>query len=207
MLSYFSTDVTTSIIGKTILRLYGGIFETSTNVDLDIISKKTGQSIKVIISALKKMERDEVIDLLLKITDATITFLKPREDDKTINVIAKEVETLNKKKKKQVASVLKYVENNITCRSVQLANYFGDLEAENCGICSVCASEKNTASKNEMKLISEKIIQLLEEKEMDARELSEKSTFAPKKIIHVLRLLLDKGKVKLNTKNQYYLHS
>jgi|TARA_R100000306_G_scaffold14139_4_gene17061 ATP-dependent DNA helicase RecQ len=207
VLEYFSNDITASVIGKTILRLYGGIFEMPTGIDLEVISKKTGQSVTTIISVLQKMERDEVIDLLLKITDATITFLKPREDDKTINVIAKEIENLNQKKKKQVASVLHYIENNKVCRSVQLARYFGDLEAENCGICSVCASQKKTASKNELKLISEKILQLLEENEMDARELSEKSTFATEKIIYVLRLLLDNGKIKLNTKNQYYIHS
>ncbi len=207
VLDYFSSDVTVSVIGKTILRLYGGIFEMPTGINLDVISKKTGQSVTTIISALQKMERDEVIDLLLKITDATITFLKPREDDKTINVIAKEVENLNEKKKRQVASVLSYTENNKVCRSVQLARYFGDEEAQSCGICSVCATQKNTASKNELKHISEKILQLLEESEMDARELSEKSTFTKEKIVHVLRLLLDNGKIKLNTKNQYYIHS
>ncbi|WP_339698233.1 ATP-dependent DNA helicase RecQ [uncultured Marixanthomonas sp.] len=207
VLDYFSGDITTSVIGKTILRLYGGIFEMPTGVDLDVISKKTGQSVTVIISVLQKMERDDVIDLLLKVTDATITFLKPREDDKTINVIAKEIEALNEKKRKQVASVLQYVENTKECRSVQLVRYFGDVEANVCGVCSVCASQKKVASKSEMKLISEKILQLLEEKEMDGRELSEKSTFATEKMIHVLRLLLDNGKIKLNTKNQYYIHS
>lgn len=207
VLDYFTTDMKASIIGKTILRLYGGIFETPTHIDLDIISKKTGQSIEVIISVLQKLERDEIISLLLKVTDATITFLKPREDDKTINVVAKEVRVLNKKKKKQVAAVLHYVENNKECRSVQLARYFGDIEAKVCGICSVCASQKLSTSKDESILIAEKIIQLLEEKEMDARELSEKSTFTSEKIIYVLRLMLDKGTVKLNTKNQFYLNS
>ncbi|PVW13932.1 RecQ family ATP-dependent DNA helicase [Marixanthomonas spongiae] len=206
VLKYFSGDPTASIIGKTILRLYGGIFEMPTGINLELVSKKTGQSVAAIISALQKMERDGVIELLLKITDATITFLKPREDDKTINVIAKEVKNLNEKKKRQVASVVQYIENDRECRSVQLVSYFGDVEAKTCGICSVCASQKNTASKSEMEHISEKIFQLLEERDMDARELKEKSTFATEKLIYALRLLLESGKVKLNTKNQYYLH-
>lgn len=205
ILPYFKTDTTLSAIGKTILRLYGGIFETPTVVNLDLIASKTGQTISQIVKVLEKMKTDAVIDLTLRITDASITFLVPREDDKTINRIAKEVELLNDKKTKQVASVLRYIENDTTCRSLQLVRYFGEVNNEPCGICSVCASQKNTASKKEIKLIAEKIIALLEESEMSSRELSEKSIFTEAKILYVLRLMLDAQKIRLNTKNQYYL--
>ncbi|MGB0949575.1 MAG: RecQ family ATP-dependent DNA helicase, partial [Marinirhabdus sp.] len=81
VLRYFSENSRVSPIGKSILRMYGGIFETGTNIDLQLIATKTGQTTAGIISMLKQMERDGVIFLVLKETDAAITFLKPREDD------------------------------------------------------------------------------------------------------------------------------
>lgn len=206
VLQYFEKDITTSVIGKTILRIYGGIFEMPTAINLDLIVNKTGQPIETVISILKKMERDQVVEMTLQITDATLTFLVPREDDKTINVISREVEALNRKKKAQVNSVLNYIANTKTCRSVQLVTYFGETTASKCGICSVCKTQTKKLSKTEMQQLAEQILALLEEAELTSREISERLTFAETDILKVLRLLMDAEKINANPKNQYYLN-
>ncbi|WP_317619472.1 RecQ family ATP-dependent DNA helicase [Aequorivita vladivostokensis] len=206
VLQYFEKDTTVSIIGKTILRIYGGIFEMPTAINLDLIVAKTGQTIKTVISVLKKMERDQVVEMMLQITDATLTFLVPREDDKTINVISREVEALNRKKTAQVNSVLNYIANTKTCRSVQLVSYFGETTASKCGICSVCKAKTPKLSKKEIQNLAGQILTLLEESELTSREISEKLTFAETDILKVLRLLMDAEKVGANPKKQYYLN-
>jgi len=204
VLQYFSKDATVAAIGKTILRLYSGIFDTPTFINLELVASKSGQPIKRIIEILKVLERDQLLELTLYETDATLTFLVPREDEKTINVIAKEVSDLNEKKKKQVSAMLKYLENTNVCKSVQLVRYFGETEATACGICSVCASQESRATKKEVALIAESILVLLEESEFSSREISERLTFAETKILHVLQLLLDAERIKINSKNQFY---
>jgi ATP-dependent DNA helicase RecQ len=206
VLHYFEKDITVSVIGKTILRIYGGIFEMPTAINLDLIVNKTGQPIETVISILKKMERDQVVEMTLQITDATLTYLVPREDDKTINVISREVEALNRKKKAQVNSVLNYIENTKTCRSVQLVSYFGETTASKCGICSVCKALTSKFSKTDMQQLAGQILALLEESELTSREISEKLTFAETDILKVLRLLMDAEKISANPKKQYYLN-
>lgn len=206
VLNYFEKDITASVIGKTILRIYGGIFEMPTAVNLDLIASKTGQSIETIISILKKLERDQVIEMMLQITDATLTFLVPREDDKTINVISREVETLNRKKTAQVNSVLHYIENTKTCRSVQLVSYFGEKNVSKCGICSLCKTDNSKLSNKEMQSLAKQILALLEGGDLSSREISEKLSFAEESILKVIRLLIDAEKIKINPKNQYYLN-
>lgn len=205
LLSYFDKDVTASVVGKTILRLYGGIFETPTTINMELITSKTGLKIPAIISVLKQMERDQLIELSLHITDASITFLVPREDDKTINIIAKEVTTLNDKKTKQVQAVVTYIENDKDCRNVQLVNYFGENTTERCGICSVCTAENSAITKQEVQQISKQIRVLLKEGEMNSREISEKLTFAEAKVVKVLQLMLDAGRVLLTKDNKFKL--
>jgi len=204
VLNYFKKDVSVSVIGKTILRLYSGIFDTPTFINIELIASKSGQSIEKIRKTLKILDRDHLIELTLFETDASLTFLVPREDDKTINVVSKTVDILNDKKQQQVRSVLTYIENNKICKSIQLLHYFGESVSESCGICSVCSSQKSSTTKKEMILISQKILLLLEESEMNSREISEKLTFDESKIVYVLQLLLDSHKIKVNTKNQFY---
>jgi ATP-dependent DNA helicase RecQ len=116
------------------------------------------------------------------------------------------VEALNRKKKAQVKSVLNYIANTKTCRSVQLVMYFGETTASKCGICSVCKTQTKKLSKTEMQQLAEQILALLEEADLTSREISERLTFAETDILKVLRLLMDAEKINANPKNQYYLN-
>jgi ATP-dependent DNA helicase RecQ len=205
VLDYFKKDMLASVIGKTILRLYGGIFETPTSVNLHYVATKSGQPISTIIKVLEQMERDALLKLQLQITDAILTFIVPREDEKTINPLNKEIALQKEKKEAQVKAVLAYIENDTRCRSVQLVQYFGDVDAKQCGICSVCTSDVQKISAEDQKTLSEKILLLLEETPQSSRELSEKLTFAETEIITTLRLLLDNKKVTLGVRGRYYL--
>jgi ATP-dependent DNA helicase RecQ len=206
VLDYFYKNPSISIIGKTLLRLYGGIFDMKTPINLDLVANKTGQTVSNIIPILQKMENDQMIELDLQDTDASITFLVPREDDKTINRISKEVKTLNEKKEQDVASVLRYIDNNKTCRSVQLLNYFGEKVRTQCGICSVCMAQQTKPNKKESTLISEQILSILEENNCTSREMVESLNFSETKILKVIQMLMDIEKIGINTKNQYYLN-
>jgi len=205
VLDFFKNDTTASVIGKTILRIYGGIFDSPTQVNLDLVIKKTGQSLGTVIAVLEKMQAQGLLELSLRVTDASITFLKPREDDRTINVFSKEIDAINQKKKDQVRAVIHYIENGTQCKNVQLVRYFGENDAIPCGVCSVCSSQETMPSEKEIVLISKEILLVLEEGTMNSRSISEKSTFAETKIIHVLRLLVDTKKIVFTSKNEYNL--
>jgi ATP-dependent DNA helicase RecQ len=205
LLNYFSTDPKISVIGKTMLRLYGGIFEVPTSVNLEYVAKKTGRNVTEIIEVLKKLKEDGVADVLLRITDATLTFIQPREDDRTINVVSKQVKTLNRKKESQVQAVLRYIENDSECKQQQLVGYFGESATDDCGICSVCIAKKKVPSTFDLKNVSQFILKVLEEKEMTSRELSERSTFEPSVILDTLRLLLEQGRIHRTSSKHYRL--
>lgn len=204
LLTYFEDDLLLSVIGKTILRLYGGIYETSTSVDIGLLMKKTGQSKKTILSILKRMEKEKVIDLQLHSTDASIVFLVPRENERTINVISREIKANNKRKRIQVKAMLRYVENEDACRSYQLVSYFGEKKSQSCGVCSVCRHNSNTTSSKELREIAKKILDLLKDGAKSSREIAEILHLQKEDVVESLRLLLDNNLVKINIRNQYY---
>lgn len=204
-LHYLESSLKKSIIGKTILRLYSGIFERETAIDLELIASKSGQAVEEIIQLLKEFENDRVISLKLFKTDASITFIEPREDDRTINRIAKTVEAQNKNKINQVNAVLAFIENNTVCRSIQLLQYFGDFSDIPCGICNVCSKQQTFPTPKEIKLIAQEILLLLEESILSSREICESLTFAESKVIFVLQSLLETKKITLTQNNKYTL--
>ncbi|MEZ4857223.1 MAG: ATP-dependent DNA helicase RecQ [Flavobacteriaceae bacterium] len=207
LLKEFEKNSSFSIVGKTILRIYGGIFDSPNAINLDQIAAKSGLEIDTIILVLKEMEHQQLIHLKLYETDASLTFLVPREDDRTLNIYTKEIAALNLKKQKQVHQFLSFLENNTQCKSVQLLSYFGEEDPKECGICSVCKQKQTIFNSVTTETISEKIITLLRIEPMDSRTLIENSSLDEREVLKVLQLLLDKKVVSLNAVNQYFYNS
>ena len=148
---------------------------------------------------------DKIISLDLKNTDAEITFIEPREDDKTINRIAKTIETQNKQKVSRVNSVINYISDNNICKSQQLLSYFGESKSTVCGICSVCV-EKN--KKGETVINSngiEVVILLLQKEDLSSRDLLEKSMLPEIELTRIIQILLEKNAITVTNYNTYKL--
>ena len=205
LLSYFERDIGISILGKTILRVYGGIFETATPVNISLLASKLSKSTDFVISGLKQMEKDAVAEVQIYDTDAVITFLIPREDEKAIYRLAGDVETLNKRKQQQVLQMLSYIENNTECKSLQLLGYFGETTGAACGICSVCTNKIEKKAKTDLKIVAKEILQLISKAPMSSRSIVENLTFTEAEVLKVLQALLDAKRLGINEKNEYYL--
>jgi ATP-dependent DNA helicase RecQ len=205
LLQQFEKNVSFSVVGKTILRMYGGIFDSANVINLGLVANKMGGTVEKVIAVLKEMEQQDLIELKLQQTDASITFLVPREDDKTINPLREEIERSKEKKGAQVASVLKYVKDTSQCKQLLLVAYFGEKNKEPCGVCSFCMAKNTSEEKNNAVDISEKIIELLNENPFDSRSIIENLNFAESDVLDVLQLLLDKGDIQLNVVNQYFV--
>jgi ATP-dependent DNA helicase RecQ len=206
LFNYLETHKDLSLIVKSILRMYGGIFDHETKINITNISEKASVKEDVLIATLKKLEADGIVSLNLVNTDAQITFIVPREDDKTINRIANIIEEQNKLKETQVKAMLDYVENDSTCKSMQLLAYFGETDVKPCGICSVCTqSKKETAPRNPNSLKKE-IIALLEHSDLSSRILTEKLNCSEKEIQNVLQLMLEHNIIAITKTNTYKLY-
>mgnify|MGYP000981529208 FL=1 len=205
LFNYLETHKKYSIIVKSILRLYGGVFDHITKIDLVKITKKASVSEGILIHTLQQLEHDKIITLNLAKTDAQITFIEPREDDKTINRIALIIEQQNKLKQQHVKAMLDYVENESVCKSMQLLAYFGEKNTEPCGICSVCINFKKHKKPQDLKSIKKQIIELLENGDQSSRALLAHLDCEEKDMKTVLTLLLEHHIITITPTNTYKL--
>lgn len=205
LFNYLETHKSYNRIVKSILRLYGGIFDHITKIDLSKIHKKAAVTEDILIKTLKHLETDGIISLNLAKTDAQITFIEPREDDKTINRIAKTVKQQNALKQAQVKAMLDYIKNDNICKSEQLLAYFGENNTKPCGVCSVCLQKKKEKKPADIKLLQNEIIKLLENGHQSSRVLLQQLNCNENTLKTVLKLLLEHNIISITPNNTYKL--
>jgi ATP-dependent DNA helicase RecQ len=205
LFSYLEKFKDINIILKSILRTYGGIFEQEVKVNTLLVADKANVSEDLVINTLIKLEKDKIIALNLKNTDAEITFIEPREDDKTINRIASTIEVQNKQKTKQVKDVISYISNDTECKSLQLLTYFGESINTNCGFCSVCINQRGGSKKTSQTTGIEIVISLLQKESLSSRALIEQSSLSDSEITDILKVLLEKKAIRITNFNTYTL--
>jgi ATP-dependent DNA helicase RecQ len=202
LFQYLETHLDLNILVKVLLRTYGGIFDYETKVNLSLVIQKANLSEKQVIAQLQRLESDEVISLQMANTDSEITLLKPREDDITINPIAKTIEQQHTLKHQQIESVLHYIKNDSVCRSQQLLSYFGEKTHEVCGKCSVCLS-KNSQEKGTKTSISNQILKALQVESLSSRQLLHSINCSEKELLQHLSELIELKKIKITPTNTY----
>ncbi|MCB0444780.1 MAG: ATP-dependent DNA helicase RecQ [Gelidibacter sp.] len=205
LFSYLHTHKQHEIIIKSILRTYGGVFDNLLKINIQTLSDKASVSADVIIKTLYQLKTDGIVEFQHSNTDSELTFLQPREDDKTINRIAKTVEQQQTLKATQIEAVIAYINDDTTCKSVQLSTYFGEPNTKPCGTCSVCISKKSPPKATNFKTISHHIIVQLENQPLSSRALIEHSNYTEKQVLDTLKVLLEHHIIELTTNNTYKL--
>jgi ATP-dependent DNA helicase RecQ len=187
---------------KSILRTYGGIFEHLLKINISILANKVSKTEDDVIIALNQLKKDQIVEFIFSNTDSEITFLQPREDDKTINRIAKVVEQQHQVKAQQIQAVLDYVSNDTDCKNKQLLNYFGEELRDDCGICSVCLTKQPDADYN-FKVVQNSIILALEKQPLSSRLLVSQLRYNEAVILEVLKTLVEHDIIEITTTNTY----
>ena len=204
LFKYLEKNLKLNILVKVLLRTYGGIFDFETKVNLDLIIEKSNLEEKIVINQLRQLEKDSIISLHIANTDSEITFIKPREDDITINPIAKIIRQQHQLKYNQVNAVIEFINNEGTCKNRLLLSYFGEKSNKDCGKCSNCIKNKriNTVLDRE---ISKEILQALQSEDLSSRQLLQTLECSNTMLLKVLSELLESKLIYITNKNTYSL--
>lgn len=195
---------------KTILRTYGGIHEQLTAINYSVIANKANSTIAKVHQTLLTLDQDDIIDYEHKSYDTALTFLVPREDDRTINVIASYIKTQATYKKKQVAQVKHFIHNKEQCRAISLLRYFDEVLKTSCGLCDVCL--KSVTSTNNSKDIHTFVLKALTTRALSSKEILnylqteyKEVRFRESEILQSLKMLLSEDKITITVSNTYKL--
>jgi len=203
VLSYGNKNRNLKSFINTLLRTYGGLFEQASTINEYLLAKKAGITYQQVISNLKQIEKEDLVCYKPITSDSEITFLLPREDDKTIHRFSREIKLFINQKRKKAQDFIKFVQNNNRCRSLQILHYFDESSKIKCGICDVCLSEKN----NKKMVSISSILKLLKDNTiLSSSEICEVLEGNEEDILIHLRHLLSTDKIAINNQNKFYLN-
>jgi ATP-dependent DNA helicase RecQ len=201
VIRYISLNPNNEEIILTILRAYPGIYDMQTSFNLDFIAKKSNHKVNEVQAVLHKLKEKNIIDYHAKNNDTSLIFNEIREDERTINRVAKYLERQNQLKKEQLQSVLHYSNDKQNCKNRLILAYFGEKTKEDCGICSYCITKKKVPSNTQS--LSDAILQLLETEELNSREIQERTQSDSATVIELLQDLLQQERIAIKANNKY----
>lgn len=123
---------------KGILRSYGGVFEDFVAIKESVVANNLNLKMEEVIKYLNRLNELEIIEYEKSSTKPKITYLQERKDNSELYISKQNYSDRKKVALNQSDAVVKYTENNTTCRSQLLLKYFGESSASECGICDVC---------------------------------------------------------------------
>lgn len=203
VIRYMSLHPNDEEIILTILRTYPGVYDMPTAFNLSLMAKKSNHSETEVLSLLQKLKEKNIIEMTAKNNDASITFNEVREDERTINRVSKYLEAQNHLKTEQLKAVLHYCQDQNSCKSKVLMQYFGESQKEDCGICSYCTA-KNKKRQNP-EIVSEKILALLKIQDFNSRDIQKLTKLPKDDVIFALQKLLEEETISIKSNNLYSL--
>jgi ATP-dependent DNA helicase RecQ len=203
VMRYMSLNLSEEEVILTILRTYPGIYEMAIPFNLSLIAKKSNHTENEVSLILQRLNEKSIISYTAKNNDAVLVFSEIREDEKTINRIAKYLEHQNQLKSAQLDSVLHYVADKTQCKRQLILLYFGEQKSIPCEICSFCLSKKQ--SKKELKSLTQQILEQLKTGDLTSREIEKNTLIEKDDVIFVLQALLENDVVRLQSNNTYTL--
>lgn len=184
-----------------LLRSYTGLFDQETAINEFFIASRLGTTSRQVIQKLQQLDQEGVLVYTPSTKESKITFLLPREDDRTLHRFSKTIKAYIAGKKEKVTQILQYIDNNTQCRSKQLLTYFGESKSKPCGLCDVCIEGK-THTKDLKKVLLEL---LAKNQMMTSQEICSSCEASERDILILLRELLAEEVIALNLNHQYYI--
>jgi ATP-dependent DNA helicase RecQ len=183
---------------RTILRMYNGIFTEFKAIDEQDIAASSGYTVERVKELLKRMWQMRIIRYIPSNTSPMIFFDEERLPTKDIYISP---DTYLHRKRlivERFENMISYTSNTEECRSVIIQRYFGDSEAQPCGICDICLAKRKQL-KESAKTLCDTILARLQKESMSAREICHQTKAAPDDVAKAIDKLKDENKISVDS--------
>lgn len=177
-----------------ILRHYPGVFTQHIHIDEDFLASRLGVNRNAVYHELILLAKRKILSYIPGNDRPYMVYLQPRVPASYVHIGRTAYEDRKKAYVEKVKTMIGYITSR-ECRQLYLMRYFGQKEKKACGICDFCIEEKKKKIPGDTKVLEEKILRLLEEKEMVPGELIANFQEQRKEALACLHLLLDRGVV------------
>ena len=185
IMDFTSHDQVAHAVVQAILRSYGSSREQNLQINSKLIAVRSNTTEKQVTEVLKQLHERELIYARITGTDLTLHYLQPREDDRTVNRFARELERYNEIKIQKLEAMIALLDQK-QCVERGILSYFGEHLKEDCGRCSYCRKKHPIDIKRSIEL-------LVSQGEINLDDIIHQIAAPKTEILTALRQLTDDG--------------
>ncbi|GAB4375788.1 MAG: RecQ family ATP-dependent DNA helicase [Salibacteraceae bacterium] len=128
---------------ETLLRSYTGLFDEYVQIDEWTLAKRIKTNKTRVVKMLRDLQKLELADYREAVGSQSVFFNEGRLDVKNIRLSDEHYYQRKKVVADKVDAIIHYTTTRSKCRSRLISEYFGETNAQECGICDVCISNKD----------------------------------------------------------------
>ncbi len=180
---------------KSMLRTYQGILDSAVPVFEKQMARILRCTEDEIIDNLQQLHRQAVIRYYPRKDSPQLSFLQERPRAQQLRIDMERLAQRKKVMEAKINAITRYTQNADDCRTRQLVSYFGEKDAEKCGVCDVCVKEsKGKLKPGEFGEVDKAILAALGEK-TSVPSLMQKLDAEESRILETLQFLIAEGLV------------
>lgn len=189
--SFEETHPDLSLVMKTLLRTYEGIYEHKVSVNEKLLAKLCKLSYDKVYDNLKELNNYGIIDYTPQKETPQLYFILNRAPAKHLYIDFTSYNERKKLYKERIEKMLEYIHLEKECRSKFIANYFGDTTVNDCNICDNCLLRKRQSlSEEEFKKIEQQILATIKNQSTTLKDLLQQlNAIKKEKVLQVLDFL------------------
>lgn len=180
---------------RTILRLYTGVFSSFRPVDVQEIAIYTGYTQERVMELLQTLWRLHVIRFIPKKRSPMIFLLDDRLPDTDVYISPQSYSIRKEMTAGRLEAMLGYADNEQRCRSVVIQEYFGQRDAEDCGVCDICIARRKSG--RSVGVAAEEVLQAVPEDGIGMKELVGRFRTDPACVVDAVDRLSAEGKISI----------
>lgn len=189
-----------------LLRSYTGLFTDPAYINEDMLAKRLEWTREKIYNELIGLAKDRIVEYIPRKKTPFITFTQERQEQKYMVLSKEAYDDRRERYISRVKSVLDYAKEEFACRSQVLLSYFGEKNTNPCGQCDICLKRKETEiTSDTFDVIKEQVFVRLIKSKTTINDLTKSMSYPEKKVIEVVRFLIDNGHVEQNDTLQLYI--
>ncbi len=198
---FYLANPTFELFIKTILRMYGGIFDNYIHISEFEIAKNLKIPLDRVKEGLERLTKMQLFDYLPQNEKPAVTLLMPRPE--IIPYDSTRWKFLKQAALDRLKAVFNYATAN-ECRQELISKYFGETDNHLCGKCDVCRAKKKTMG-SVLESVKEVLSKYFSQNYCSFETIIEQVGNQSKNL-EALRFLMDTGQLKKNKEGNYIWH-
>jgi ATP-dependent DNA helicase RecQ len=180
------------------MRLYEGIFTEFRPIDVQEIALYSGYSVEKVREELKLLWRQHIIRYVPSSYSPILTLLADRVPDSDLYISPDSYLYRKESAVERMEAMMNYALMTDGCRSRYIQEYFGEKNAEDCGVCDLCLARKKRGARcGEVSAVTpEKVLEVIERGDgVSPRDLVREFAVAPEDVVRAVEKLMENEKI------------